>query len=133
MAGAVFPETMNKLDVNNTADSLSTLESYIGYMRERVEFSMRNTMRTAEASGVTNSAVLLMISALSNTLSALQTTVNVQGGDINSMKASVSALQAAVDSLTATVGGHTQALQTMQTAIDDLAARVTALETPAGT
>lgn len=128
MAGAVFPEAMNKLDPNNPADAITTLENYIGYMRERVEFSMKNTMRTAEASGVTNSAVLLMISSLSNSLSALQSTVNQQGGDLNSVKSSIASIQASIDRLTETVGGHTSSLQTMQTAIDDLAARVSALE-----
>lgn len=99
MAGAVFPETMNKLDPNNPADAITTLENYIGYMRERVEFSMKNTMRTAEASGVTNSAVLLMISSLSNALSALQSTVNQQGGELNSMKASLADLQSSIDDM----------------------------------
>lgn len=130
MAGAVFPETMNKLDPNNPADAITTLENYIGYMRERVEFSMKNTMRTAEASGVTNSAVLLMISSLSNALSALQSTVNQQGGELNSARVSIAAIQTSIDSLTETVGGHTSSLETMQAAIDELSERVSALENP---
>lgn len=121
---------MNKLDPNNPADAITTLENYIGYMRERVEFSMKNTMRTAEASGVTNSAVLLMISSLSNALSALQSTVNQQGGELNSARVSIAAIQTSIDSLTETVGGHTSSLETMQAAIDELSERVSALENP---
>lgn len=35
---AVLPENMNKLNVNDTRASLSTIEAYIRYMGERIEF-----------------------------------------------------------------------------------------------
>ena len=123
MAGAVFPEKMNKLDPQNPAESLKTVEAYIAYMTERTEFSMKNTLRTAEASGVTNAAVLLMISSLSNSLSALQSTVNQQSGEITSIKSSLSSLLSSVES-------NSTALEAMQKTVGELADRVTALETP---
>ena len=123
MAGAVFPEKMNKLDLQDPAGSLKTVEAYIAYMTERTEFSMKNTLRTAEASGVTNAAVLLMISSLSNSLSALQATVNQQIGEITSIKSLLSTLSSSVES-------NSDALKTMQETVDELAERVAALETP---
>lgn len=123
MAGAVFPEKMNKLDLQDPAGSLKTVEAYIAYMTERTEFSMKNTLRTAEASGVTNAAVLLMISSLSNSLSALQSTVNQQSGEITSIKSLLSTLSSSVES-------NSDALKTMQETVDELAERVAALETP---
>ena len=33
---AVFPESMNKLDLNDTSGSLARLENYINYMGERM-------------------------------------------------------------------------------------------------
>lgn len=123
MAGAVFPEKMNKLDTQDPAGSLKTVEAYIAYMTERTEFSMKNTLRTAEASGVTNAAVLLMISSLSNSLSALQSTVNQQSGEITSIKSLLSTLSSSVES-------NSDALKMMQETVDELAERVAALETP---
>jgi len=46
---AVFPESMSRLDKDNVAASLATLESYIHYMCERVEFMSGNVNRKLRA------------------------------------------------------------------------------------
>ena len=153
MAGRVFPETMNKIDPEDTPGSLKTMEAYINYMVERTEFSIKNTMRTAEASGVTNAAVLVMISSLTNALSALQATVNQQGGEITAMKGTLSGLQEAsgeqrediaaikeaIQTLTQNTGANSEALaqvkndiKSMQDAVGDLTERVKNLESTGG-
>ena len=57
----VFPESMNRLDKGDVPGSLGTIEEYIRYMCERVDFSTRN--------GVTN-------------LDTLAATVAVEGSKI---------------------------------------------------
>lgn len=153
MAGRVFPESMNKIDTEDTPGSLKAIEAYINYMVERTEFSMKNTMRTAEASGVTNAAVLVMISSLTNSLSALQATVNQQGGEITGMKGTLSSLQEAsnnhasditsiqesINKLMQSTGANAEALaqakidiKAMQDAVGDLTKRVENLESTGG-
>ena len=47
----ILPESMDKLDLNETKASLSTIESYIRYMAERLDFvvSVQNkTIATLE-------------------------------------------------------------------------------------
>ena len=51
---AVFPESMNKLDVNDTTGSFNRIENYIRYMTERVEFAMRNMTRNVSDAGVSS-------------------------------------------------------------------------------
>ena len=130
---------MNKIDPEDSPGSLKAIEAYINYMVERTEFSMKNTMRTAEASGVTNAAVLVMISSLTNSLSALQATVNQQGGEITGMKGSLASLQESIDKLLQSTGANAEALQQvqkdvveMQSAIGGLTTRVEALEQSGG-
>ena len=45
----ILPESMDKLDLNDTRASLSTIESYIRYMAERLDFvvSVQNKTITA--------------------------------------------------------------------------------------
>jgi acetylornithine deacetylase/succinyl-diaminopimelate desuccinylase-like protein len=37
---SVFPENMNPIDLDNTKQALSTIESYLRYMRERIEYTI---------------------------------------------------------------------------------------------
>ncbi len=46
---AVFPESMSKLDKEDVAASLATLESYIHYMAERIEFANASLTRKVNA------------------------------------------------------------------------------------
>lgn len=44
----IFPEDMDRLDPNNIAQSLRTIEDYIRYITERVEFSSVNTKNSIQ-------------------------------------------------------------------------------------
>ncbi len=46
---AVFPESMDRLNKENVEASLATLESYIHYMAERIEFSNATLTRKVNA------------------------------------------------------------------------------------
>ena len=104
---AVLPESMDRLNVEDTKASLSIVENYIRYMGERIEFSLRNVTKSVSAAGVSNAEIYVLVNAMSNTLSALQSTVNGISGNITSL---------------------TNAQTAMQTRLDELEARLAAIE-----
>lgn len=69
MALSVFPELMDKIDPQDTDSSLRTIESYINYIVERVEFSLTNTFRTTTTLGSSAEAISLVLEDTVNKLS----------------------------------------------------------------
>lgn len=116
MAYSVFPERLDKLDTGNVEGSLGALENYINYMQERVEFSLTNMYKTVQGAGVSSAEMLVLIAALSNSLSAVTATVNqVQG--------TVTGLQITVGNHTAQLAADQQALASLRTDVDAAAAQ----------
>lgn len=116
MAYSVFPERLDKLDTGNVEGSLGALENYINYMQERVEFSLTNMYKTVQGTGVSSAEMLVLIAALSNSLSAVTATVNqVQG--------TVTGLQTTVGNHTAQLAADQQALASLRTDVDAAAAQ----------
>ena len=115
---AVFPESMNRLNKTDVAGSLTTVENYIGYMRERVEFAMRNMTRSVSEAGVSTVEILLLVQELATAVSTMQSTVSGMTGTINETNARIDTVN--------------ETIQTMQEQLTALAERVTALES-AGT
>lgn len=91
---AVFPESMNKLDVNDTTGSLNRIENYIRYMTERVEFAMRNMTRNVSDAGVSSVEILLLVQEMAGGLSTINSTVNGMVGEITSLNSRVAEMQA---------------------------------------
>ena len=52
MAVGVFPQRMDRVDPSDPAGSLRTMEDYIRYMTERVEFAVTNHARNLRKQGV---------------------------------------------------------------------------------
>lgn len=116
MAYSVFPERLDKLDTGNVEGSLGALENYINYMQERVEFSLTNMYKTVQGAGVSSAEMLVLIAALSNSISAVTATVNqVQG--------TVTGLQTTVGNHTAQLAADQQALASLRTDVDAAAAQ----------
>lgn len=116
MAYSVFPERLDKLNVEDVPGSLGALEQYINYMQERVEFSLTNMYKTVQGAGVSSAEMLVLIAALSNSLSAVTATVNqVQG--------TVTGLQTTVGNHTAQLEADQQALASLRTDVDAAAAK----------
>lgn len=90
---AVFPESMDKLNLDDSRGSLATVENYIRYMAERMEFSMRNTTRAVSGATVTSPQVVVLLESLNNTLSALSSEVNQIKGQITALENRVEALE----------------------------------------
>ena len=119
---AVFPESMNKLDVNDVPGSLGRLESYIRYMTERVEFAMRNMTRNVSEAGVSNVELLLLMQEMAGTVATLSNTVNGMTGSITSMGNRLDDMQTAQTQL----GKQVTQLQTKQ---NEMSGQVTQLQT----
>ncbi|MBO5568343.1 MAG: hypothetical protein J6A79_05355 [Clostridia bacterium] len=116
MAYSVFPERLDKLDTGNVEGSLGALENYINYMQERVEFSLTNMYKTVQGAGVSSAEMLVLIAALSNSLSAVTAAVNqVQG--------TVTGLQTTVGNHTTQLAADQQALASLRTDVDAAAAQ----------
>lgn len=132
---AVFPESMNKLNVNDVPGSLGRIENYIRYITERVEFSMRNMTRNVSEAGVSSVEILLLMQEMAGDVSTLSSTVNGMTGDITALNNRVTEVQ---DKLT-TMENKLTTMDTkltesdskmtdLQTQITELTARVAALE-----
>lgn len=142
MAYSVFPERMDPLNKEDVTGSLGSIESYLTYMQERVEFAFTNMFKQVQGAGVSSAEMLVLIAALSNSLSGLTGTVNQLQATVTGLQTTVgqhttqiTSLQSDVGALTTTVAGHTTDIGGLQTTttqhtadISDLDRRVTALE-----
>ena len=115
---AVLPESMDKLDVNDVQKSLSIIENYIGYMGERIEFSMSNVTKSLKGQ-MTSAQMYILLQAMSNSISAMQSSINGMNGTING--------------LSTQIGNINSTLSTMQGTLESLDQRVSALENPTTT
>lgn len=111
---AVFPESMERLNVDDTPGSLRRIENYIRYMVERMEFSNSNMTRNVNGAGVSTVEVLMALKEVTGALSEVKSTMSKMTGDIT-------ALGNRINDLTDTV-------KTAQEQITALADRVSALE-----
>ena len=84
---AVFPENMNRLPVD-ASQAIGTLDDYIRYMRERIEFSFENMTKSVDAAGASSvelyeevQEMLGNLTALSSLVTNLQTDLSTHTGD----------------------------------------------------
>lgn len=125
---AVFPESMDRIDPNDAKKSLSTIESYIRYMQERIEFSQKNTLRTVSEAGVSSAELYAKLVDISNAVQALTSGMASMQGDINSLSGSVTGLQGQITAINGTISGMQTQLSNLEASISNLEARVSALE-----
>lgn len=125
---AVFPESMNKLDVNDTTGSFNRIENYIRYMTERVEFAMRNMTRNVSDAGVSSVEILLLVQEMAGGMATINNTVNSMVGEITSLNNRVAEMQDKQTAMEAKQSELETNLSAIQASITALDARVTALE-----
>lgn len=89
---AVFPEGMNRLDVNDVPGSLSRIENYIRYMTDRMEFAMRNTTRSVSEAGVSSVEVMRLLNEMASAVSVISSTVNGMTGELTALNNRVTAM-----------------------------------------
>ena len=138
MALSVFPELMDKIDPQDPDSSLRTIENYINYMVERVEFSLTNTFRTTTSLGSSAEAGALVLEDTVNKLSEASSQLAILQGVVNDLlhdirdyetldnKPQIASVELVGDKSLAQLGIASQADQTA------LEGRVSDLETTGG-
>ena len=79
---AVLPESMDKLDPQDTSGSLRTMEQYIRYMAERIDFAVRGMNRNISSAGVSSLVLYNALVELSGSLSSMRGTLNQLSGSV---------------------------------------------------
>lgn len=118
---AVFPESMNKLDLNDTTGSLARIENYINYMGERIEFAMTNVTRSVGEAGTSSVEVLQAVNKVLDEVSKVSSVVNRLAGEIVGTNNRIDKMQDNIEEMHGNI-------TTLQESITDLAGRVEALE-----
>lgn len=111
---AVFPERMDKLNLEDTKGSLARVESYIQYMGERIEFAMSNTVRNVSDAGTSNVEMLGLVKELAGAVSQVQSAMSAMAGGITAANNRITEMQ--------------ENMTTLQESVDALVERVEALE-----
>ena len=122
---AIFDKELNHLDPQDAAGSLRTLENYISYMRERLEFNNSNLTRTLSSAGTSTAEMVLIVAALQNNVQAMQSSITAMQGQITTLETTVSGLNNSIQALS-------QNVTALQTAVQKIDQRVTALEAKGG-
>lgn len=95
---AVFPESIDRIDPDDPGAALSTIESYIRYMQERIEFSIANVARSVNSAGASSAETFLLLKDLQNIVSAVSSTVEGISREMTNVKQDVGNAIAAADS-----------------------------------
>lgn len=141
---AVFPENMDRLDVQDPAKALSIIENYIGYMNERIEFAIRNVTKNVSAAGISSAELYILVQAQAQQIAVLQSTLSIIQGSITSLQhdsqthtAEISALQTIVSAVQSSItaindrlGVFSSTDPTIKATLDDFEQRISALENP---
>lgn len=122
---AIFDKELNHLDPQDASGSLRTLENYISYMRERLEFNNSNLTRTLSSAGTSTAEMVLIVAALQNNVQAMQSSVTAMQGQITTLETTVPGLNNSIQTLS-------QNVTALQTAVQNIDQRVTALEAKGG-
>lgn len=130
---AIFDKELNHLDPQNVEQSLKTLESYISYMRERLEFNNSNLTRTLSSTGTSTAEIVLILAALQNNVQAMQSNITAMQGQITTLETTVSGLNSSVQALNGDMAELQGAVGTLQSTVKTIDQRVTALEAKGGT
>lgn len=93
MNNNVFPESMTKLDVSNDEKSLSTIEEYIAYMAERIDFYLKSKDKIYKSNLATLGEEVVSVSAsvtaLDSNIADINENVQKVADDVTKAVASV--------------------------------------------
>lgn len=125
---AVFPESMDRIDPDDPGAALSTIESYIRYMQERIEFANKNTLRTVSEAGVSSAELYSKIVAIANTVQGLASQIASLNGDVTALSGSVNTLSGSVATMQGQINNVQDQISTINASLQSLEQRVSALE-----
>ena len=116
---AVFPESMDRIDAQDPTTSLRVIEQYIGYMRERIEFSMRNMTKTVSEAGISSAEMYIIIQAQAQILANLQSAMGAAQGAIIALQGDMRDVKADIIDTNSRIDGIDTRLGSLETAVDD--------------
>ena len=122
---AVFPENMDRIDINDVTGSLQLIDAYIRYMRERVEFAVRNVTRTAANAGNAGAEIVGELEEMSRNIGTL-------GSSIGTCQAEVTSALKKIEELTQRVAKIEETItdvDSLKTEMTELKTKVEELET----
>ena len=103
---AIFPEQMDRLNLEDPTGCLQQIENYIRYMAERMEFYSSNTSKIFAESGTTNASVIKALLTVSDRVSLIEAnitqvvnTTTSLANSVSKMQESVTAIQAEIENL----------------------------------
>lgn len=117
---AVFPESMDRLNVQDPTTALSIVEQYIAYMTERIEFSMRNMTKTVSAAGISSAEMYILIQAQAQVLANLQSAMSIVQGSITALQGNMTTAQADITAIKARLGTFADSDPTVKESLDSL-------------
>lgn len=131
----VLPESMNRIDVEDSERALSTIDNYIRYMCERIEFAMRNVTKNVSDAGVSSAEMYVLLAAVQqevagweSKLSQAQASINGLSTEIGKLKTSIGTLETNASTLSTELSTANSSISALQTSINSLDERVKALE-----
>ena len=95
---AVFPQSMSRIDPEDSEKSLRTIENHLRYMQERIEFSITNVARNVNSAGASSAEMFLLLKDLQNIVSAVSSTVEGISREMTNVKQDVGNAIVAADS-----------------------------------
>ena len=119
---------MNKLNPEDARGSITTIDNYIRYMVERVEFSVKGVLQTASAAGASSAEVLQAVRTLRDTVSVLSSTISRLQGDLIAAQAAIILLQGDMVTANSEITALQGKVSTLESNYTDLEKRVKALE-----
>lgn len=132
---AVFPESMDKLDVQESEKSFAIIEKYIAYMGERIEFAIRNVTKNVAAAGISSAELYILVQAQAHTIADLQSEVtNLKNrmtaaeGRITAVEGRTTAAENSITAINNRLGTFQTTDPTIKYTLDDFESRITALE-----
>ena len=120
---SVFPDRMNQIDPEDPEEALRTIDNYIRYMVDQVEFSLTNAFRTTSGLGTSSAEITLLLATLNKKLEAAVSTLNAVQAAVTGLQATAAEQAEELEAVQGTLGSHTEALEFLDH-------RVTALEHP---
>lgn len=87
---AVFPENMNRIPAGDAEKALNTIDDYIRYMRERIEFAYENMGKSVSALGVSSLTLYEDVQEAEAELSALSSRLTTLQGSVTALQTGLS-------------------------------------------
>ena len=118
----VFPESMNKINVNDPKTALAQIERYLKYIMERVEFSTNGIVKTVSAN-MTPAEVAQQITEMRTDMTSALSTIATYSARINTLEyntAGLSDLEDEVDTQRGAISDLTDAVDLMSADVEDI-------------